>query len=395
MVRVQDDGLGDLVMQVKYIRGLDDRFDKALFITAVFGGIGLITLIKSFGASLGTFGGHNVSSIIAVLTAVVIILLYALFIWQSRERSALSVDRASDNAYYIGLLFTLWSLGLSLINLSAVTSEAGRLVLAVLPDFGLALGSTIAGIFARVMLQQLRGDPDDIENEVREELGKSALALRSSIGQIVADLSSLSSQISVSLNELSTNVTEVMENTAASSDRTNQAIANNFERINQKSEEQMNLIYRSSSNVIGQMEGLVSRIQSEFKGLGDAPKELEGSIKNVSQSMSGLATSLAQISTSNIEFQSQLTELSNQFRMLNSAVDAEQMQRISEATIANLAQLQSQSEALNQEMGQYQNSAKEFGETTTTATDVVNEYIGALRNAAKFVNDFVNGRTRN
>jgi hypothetical protein len=46
-------------------------------------------------------------------------------------------------------------------------------------------------------------------------------------------------------------------------------------------------------------------------------------------------------------------------------------------------------------MGQYQNSAKEFGETTTTATDVVNEYIGALRNAAKFVNDFVNGRTRN
>ena len=111
--------------------------------------------------------------------------------------------------------------------------------------------------------------------------------------------------------------------------------------------------------------------------------------------MSGLATSLAQISTSNIEFQSQLTELSNQFRMLNSAVDAEQMQRISEATIANLAQLQSQSEALNQEMGQYQNSAKEFGETTTTATDVVNEYIGALRNAAKFVNDFVNGRTRN
>ena len=381
-------------MQVKYIRGLDDRFDKALFIISVFGGIALITLIKSFGSTFGKFGDHNISSIVAVLTAVLIILLYGLFIWQSRERSALSVDRASDNAYYIGLLFTLWSLGLSLINLSAVTSEAGRLVLAVLPDFGLALGSTIAGIFARVMLQQLRGDPDDIENEVREELGKSALALRSSIGQIVADLSSLSSQISVSLNELSTNVTEVMENTAESSDKTNQAIANNFDRINQKSEEQMNLIYRSSSNVIGQMEGLVGRIQSEFKGLGDAPKELEASIKNVSQSMTGLATSLSQISTSNSEFQSQLTELSNQFRMLNSAVDAEQMQRISEATIANLAQLQTQSESLNQQMGQYQNSAQEFGETTTTATDVVNEYIGALRNAAKFVNDFVNGRSR-
>ena len=47
--------------------------------------------------------------------------------------------------------------------------------------------------------------------------------------------------------------------------------------------------------------GLVGRIQSEFKGLGDAPKELEASIKNVSQSMTGLATSLSQISTSNNE----------------------------------------------------------------------------------------------
>ena len=77
--------------------------------------------------------------------------------------------------------------------------------------------------------------------------------------------------------------------------------------------------------------------------------------------------------------------------MLNSAVDAEQMQRISEATIANLAQLQTQSESLNQQMGQYQNSAQGFGKHNNT--DVVNG-IGALRNAAKFVNDFVNGRSR-
>ena len=120
----------------------------------------------------------------------------------------------------MGLLFTLASLAYSLIKLSISdqASEQGiasaKQVLTLLPDFGLALFSTIAGIFGRIYLQQMRNDPLDVETEAREELGIAIRQLRETIGQVVTNLNGLSAQTNVTLTELNQSVSKTLETTA-------------------------------------------------------------------------------------------------------------------------------------------------------------------------------------
>ena len=93
---------------------------------------------------------------VAIIIAIAVILAYTLYIGMTRNRSGISLDRGSDNVYYLGLLFTLSSLSYSLIKLSLFgiserEENEGVQVLSLLPDFGLALFSTIAGIFFRIV----------------------------------------------------------------------------------------------------------------------------------------------------------------------------------------------------------------------------------------------------
>ena len=55
---------------------------------------------------------------VAIIIAIAVILAYTLYIGMTRNRSGISLDRGSDNVYYLGLLFTLASLSYSLIKLS-------------------------------------------------------------------------------------------------------------------------------------------------------------------------------------------------------------------------------------------------------------------------------------
>ena len=123
-----------------------------------------------------------------------------------KNRASISVDRASDNAYYLGLIFTLFSLSVSLIKLagSGRNPEEPVAVINLLSDFGIALFSTITGITCRIILQQLRNDPMDVENEAREELGVAVRQLKSSITTVTGSLNTLSEATRLSLTELNT-----------------------------------------------------------------------------------------------------------------------------------------------------------------------------------------------
>ena len=170
-------------MKAPFRRRLDDRHDKIAFFIAVFGGIAGIFFLRY----IENWAWPPIIFAVAVLVG------YGMYIYLSKNRSSVSIDRASDNIYYLGLLFTLASLAYSLIQLQKGFKgvEAGRdsdLVLNLLPDFGLALFSTIVGIIGRIVLQQMRNDPMNIEMEARDELGLAIRQLRQTIGQVVTNL---------------------------------------------------------------------------------------------------------------------------------------------------------------------------------------------------------------
>ena len=103
---------------VKFLfhRPVDDRFDKNVFIVAFLFGVAVILGSRAFGDMLvDSEKPIHAFDFVAVLMAIGIIAAYTTYIILSPDRSSISLDRAGDNAYYLGLLFTLVSLGFSLV----------------------------------------------------------------------------------------------------------------------------------------------------------------------------------------------------------------------------------------------------------------------------------------
>jgi hypothetical protein len=106
---------------------------------------------------------------------------YALLISLARGLR-LRDDQSGDNLYYMGFLFTLTSLGVSLYQFSA-TRAAEEIV----QNFGIAIGSTIAGIGLRVIFNQMRRDPVEVEQRMRLELAEAARRVRRELDSSVVE----------------------------------------------------------------------------------------------------------------------------------------------------------------------------------------------------------------
>ena len=106
---------------------------------------------------------------------------YALLITLARGLR-LRDDQSGDNLYYMGFLFTLTSLGVSLYQFSAMRGAEE-----IVQNFGIAIGSTIAGIGLRVVFNQMRRDPHEVEQMMRLELAEAARRVRRELDSSVAD----------------------------------------------------------------------------------------------------------------------------------------------------------------------------------------------------------------
>src|SRR5436305_3151905 len=106
---------------------------------------------------------------------------YALLINLARGLR-LRDDQSGDNIYYMGFLFTLTSLGVSLYQFSA-----SRAAEEIVQNFGIAIGSTIAGIGLRVIFNQMRRDPVEIERMMRLELAEAARRVRRELDSTVVE----------------------------------------------------------------------------------------------------------------------------------------------------------------------------------------------------------------
>jgi hypothetical protein len=145
-----------------------DVFDKVGFILAfLLGLIGIIAL-KALHAS----------QVWVTLLPVSVMLGYASMIYLCL-RTRLGEDQSGDNLYYLGFLFTLVSLSFALYQFDG---EGGNAV--IIENFGIALSTTIAGLFLRILFNQMRHDPIEIEREARIELASTATRLRTDLLEV-------------------------------------------------------------------------------------------------------------------------------------------------------------------------------------------------------------------
>ncbi|HML13223.1 MAG TPA: hypothetical protein VK456_07940 [Xanthobacteraceae bacterium] len=207
---------------------------------------------------------------------VAIMLAYALLIWLARSLR-LRDDQAGDNLYYMGFLFTLTSLGVSLYQFNAA-----RAAEEIVQNFGIAIGSTISGIALRVIFNQMRHDPVEVERTMRLELAEAARRVRRELDSTVVEFGYLrrSAQQAAadSFAQVAEKFDEIARRLLASMDELAAKSAQPLDAAAQRSGDMVRRLAGSAEQLAGETERLsqttgevATRIDEVARKLADAP----------------------------------------------------------------------------------------------------------------------------
>jgi len=136
------------------------------------GGVLFIILAKALHAS----------PFVVTSVPVVLMLAYATGIIAFKNLR-LRDDQTGDNFYYMGFIFTLTSLAVSLFQYGT-----GSDVSEIVSNFGVAVASTIAGIVLRIFFNLLRRDPIEVEHIARLELAEASRKVRRELDNILVEM---------------------------------------------------------------------------------------------------------------------------------------------------------------------------------------------------------------
>lgn len=205
-----------------------------------------------------------------VTTAIVGVMVAYGLLAVSVPRLRVRLDQAGDNAYYLGLLFTLMSMAFALGEFGvAIVSENGLVpgrtgAQQLIANFGIALASTVAGIFLRVILHQMRVDPADVEGMTRIELSEASKRVRSSLDTVTNDLGLFHNEVRQRSTDVVTTLLEDAKKTVSSInqelDRTTKemlaSVGNAHKGVMDQTQELTRLIGGTASEAMGAIERL-------------------------------------------------------------------------------------------------------------------------------------------
>ncbi len=194
-----------------YETRLKDTFDRVVFLgTFVVGIVGTVVLKIGFGSA---------NAVLLAAFPVAVLSLYAIYCAISRANT-IEPETAGDNCYYLGFLFTLSSLALTLYRVNSAGGAAGEVldIAEVISGFGIALSSTIAGVLLRVLFFQMRPDLVAADREARTELSQSVREFRRQVTQITREMKSLSTEFGQHVAERNSKMFDIIENQQNKSD---------------------------------------------------------------------------------------------------------------------------------------------------------------------------------
>jgi hypothetical protein len=305
--------MSDLVLTERANALRETRADLYAFAGAFVAGLGIYLVLRSLAVPQFVITG----------TIVLVMLAYA-FVVARVPRLRVRLDQAGDNAYYLGLLFTLISMAMALHEFGAVTTgdpgETGEkaAVEQIIGSFGVALFSTITGIFLRVVLHQMRVDPADVESMTRIELSEAAKRLRASLDSAAGDIGRFheemrqrtSDAVEVLVSETTKAVTALSEGSA----RTTQTMVESTSSAHMGMLGQVTELTRTLSSVATEAMGAVERLRTVegppltlSRRLDKVTKLLEA-LGNTAEQLVGRMEGTAAASATNVEHMSKASQ---------------------------------------------------------------------------------------
>jgi chaperonin cofactor prefoldin len=220
----------------------------------------------------------NVDARVVTAVPLALMLSYAAILFLARY-FRLRDDQAGDNLYYLGFLYTLTSLGVSLWQFSVNDGGAG-----IVTNFGIAIASTILGVALRVVFNQMRQDPVEVERLARLELADAARKVKQELDGAAFEFASFRRSTQQMLDESILEKREMGERLA-------KALFEGLAEIPARTAEPITAASLHSKEVI---EKLAHEILDEIRSAG---QKLSVEESNLANSTAEVSTSLQQLQT--------------------------------------------------------------------------------------------------
>ena len=264
---------------------LDDSSVKyAFFVTYLIG-----ALIIIFGSK---FSGEYTSTI--VLFVLMMTYLFGIIFLNKKFNTFVRDEQMGDSFYYLGFLYTLTALAVSLFNI-----QDGELD-GLLKNFGVAITTTLIGLIGRIVMSQFRESLDEMKEKAETQISDSARKLNI---QLIASIDILKKQS----DNISKNTDKALQDSSSSLRRF--MVENN--KILQESTEK-------SKYVIEEFNARASEITSKISKINiptDKFQKFEESVSNIVNTLNDLETGLKKSSAD-----SEIHKVTENFKSLNSSI---------------------------------------------------------------------------
>jgi archaellum component FlaC len=221
----------------------------------------------------------KLASVPAVQVTVIplgLMVLYALALGLARY-VRLRDDQAGDNLYYLGFLYTLTSLGVSLWQFSVDEGAQG-----IVTNFGIAISSTILGVALRVVFNQMRQDPVEVERTARLELADAARKVKQELDGSTFEFASFRRETQQMLEE---GLAEAGEHVERLKNELFNAVkefpSRLAEPLKTASEQSKETIDKLATALTGRLEDTGTKLTTEQEKLASAARTVTSSLEEV------------------------------------------------------------------------------------------------------------------
>ena len=267
---------------------------RNLFLFHMFIGMGIILFFAYY---------TNINFTYSIYTSLAIMLLY--FFLSRRYVDSITPDVVGDSNYYLGFTFTLFALVLTLIFSFNELGKDDLNFVILIQEFGVAMITTLAGLIARIIISQFSIPPDEADEEVRNKIADSVVALSRQLKIAEENLQVMVNNSQNRLNQL----------VSASTDVVKDFFNEQSEAFKKTSEDYREAISENSAELRKQ----TNQLNSTFQKITTNTDSFYESLKNISESAQSLETSITNVNkiATDSQFQNKIDEFNKNLDKLN------------------------------------------------------------------------------
>ena len=266
---------------------LDDSSVKYAFALSYVAGAFVIFLGPNF-------PGKYTSTI--VLIALMMVYLLGVIFLNKKMNTFVRDEQMGDSFYYLGFLYTLTALAVSLFGIEEDINE-------LLKNFGIAITTTLVGLIGRIILSQFRESLDEMKEKSERQISDSARKLNT---QLVQSIDILRNQ-SIAISK---NTDKALQDSSSSLRR---YMVENSKILQESTEKSKNVIEefnRQASDITRK----ISRINIPADKFEKFQESVDDIVKTLNNLESGLKKSSAE---------SEIHKVTENFRSLNASIKSQ------------------------------------------------------------------------